>query len=173
KAEHLFSTSPAPVMDYLNKPIGKGLSVPGPLKPLVAMPTTAGTGSETTAVTILDVLSLKVKTGISHRYLRPSLAVIDPLNTVTLPPLATAYPGFDVLTHALESYTSRPYNARPRHKPDERPVYIGSNPISDLWCEKALEYTGRYLRRAVLNSMDVEARTYMALAATYAGIGFG
>ncbi len=173
KAANLFSNYPAPVMDYLNKPIGKGLSVPGPLKPLVAIPTTAGTGSETTAVAIMDVLSLKVKTGISHRYLRPSLAIIDPLNTVTLPPMATAYPGFDVLTHALESYTSRPYNARPRHKPDERPVYIGSNPISDLWCEKALEYTGRYLRRAVLNGMDVEARTYMALAATYAGIGFG
>jgi alcohol dehydrogenase class IV len=173
KAANLFTTYPAPLSDYLNKPIGKGLPVPGPLKPLVAMPTTAGTGSETTAVTILDVLSLKVKTGISHRFLRPSLAVIDPLNTVTLPPLATAYPGFDVLTHALESYTSRPYNARPSHKPADRPVYIGSNPISDMWCEKALEYTGRYLRRAVLNGMDVEARTYMALAATYAGIGFG
>jgi alcohol dehydrogenase class IV len=173
KAANLFTTYPAPLSDYLNKPIGKGLPVPGPLKPLVAMPTTAGTGSETTAVAILDVLALKVKTGISHRYLRPSLAVIDPLNTVTLPPMATAYPGFDVLTHALESYTSRPYDARPRHKPQERPVYIGSNPISDIWCEKALEYTGRYLRRAVLNGMDVEARTYMALAATYAGIGFG
>jgi hydroxyacid-oxoacid transhydrogenase len=173
KAANLFTTYPAPLSDYLNKPIGKGVPVPGPLKPLVAMPTTAGTGSETTAVTILDVLALKVKTGISHRYLRPSLAVIDPLNTVTLPPMATAYPGFDVLTHALESYTSRPYDTRPRHKPEERPVYIGSNPISDIWCEKALEYTGRYLRRAVLNGMDVEARTYMALAATYAGIGFG
>jgi hydroxyacid-oxoacid transhydrogenase len=173
KAANLFTTYPAPVMDYINKPIGKGLPVPGPLKPLVAIPTTAGTGSETTAVTILDVLSLKVKTGISHRFLRPTLAIIDPLNTVTLPPMATAYPGFDVLTHALESYTSRPYDARPRHKPDERPVYVGSNPISDLWCEKALEYTGRYLRRAVLNGMDVEARTHMALAATYAGIGFG
>src|SRR6266852_8568699 len=173
KAANLFTSYPAPVMDYVNKPIGKGLPVPDPLKPLVAIPTTAGTGSETTAVTIMDVLALKVKTGISHRYLRPTMAIIDPLNTVTLPPMATAYPGFDVLTHALESYTSRPYDARPRHKPDERPVYIGSNPISDLWCEKALEYTGRYLCRAVLNGMDVEARTYMALAATYAGIGFG
>ncbi|HVB24584.1 MAG TPA: hydroxyacid-oxoacid transhydrogenase [Ktedonobacteraceae bacterium] len=173
KAANLFTTYPAPVLDYVNKPIGKGLPVPGPLKPLVAIPTTAGTGSETTAVTIMDVLSLKVKTGISHRYLRPTMAIIDPLNTVTLPPMATAYPGFDVLTHALESYTSRPYDARPRHTPEERPVYVGSNPISDLWCEKALEYLGRYLRRAVLNGMDVEARTYMALAATYAGIGFG
>jgi hydroxyacid-oxoacid transhydrogenase len=121
----------------------------------------------------MDILSLKVKTGISHRYLRPTVAIIDPLNTVTLSPMATAYPGLDVLTHEFESYTSRPYDARRRQKPDERPVYIGSNPISDLWCEEALEYTGRYLRRAVLNGMDVEARTYMALAATYAGIGFG
>jgi hydroxyacid-oxoacid transhydrogenase len=173
KAANLFSTYPAPLMDYVNKPIGKGVPVPGPLKPLVAIPTTAGTGSETTAVAIMDILDLKVKTGISHRYLRPTMAIIDPLNTVTLPPKATAYPGFDVLTHALESYTSRPYDTRPRHKPEERPVYIGANPISDLWCEKALEYTGRYLRRAVINGMDVEARTYMALAATYAGIGFG
>ena len=132
KAANLFTTYPAPVLDYINKPIGKGLPVPGPLKPLIAIPTTAGTGSETTAVAVLDVLALKVKTGISHRTLRPTLAIIDPLNTVTLPPMATAYPGFDVLTHALESYTSRPYNARPRHKPDERPVYIGSNPVSDL-----------------------------------------
>lgn len=173
KAANLLSCYPAPVMDYINKPIGKGAPVPGPLKPLVALPTTAGTGAETTANAIMDVLALKVKTGISHRFLRPTLAIIDPLNTVTLPPMATAYPGFDVLTHALESYTSRPYNTRPRHKPEERPVYIGSNPVSDLWCEKALEYTGSYLRRAVLNGMDVEARTYMALASTYAGIGFG
>jgi hydroxyacid-oxoacid transhydrogenase len=173
KAANLLSTYPAPIMDYINKPVGKGLPVPGPLKPLVAIPTTAGTGSETTAMAILDVLSLKVKTGISHRFLRPTFALIDPLNTVTLPPMATAYPGFDVLTHALESYTSRPYDARPKYKPDERPVYVGSNPISDLWCEKALEYAGHYLRRAVLNGMDVEARTYLALAATIAGIGFG
>lgn len=173
KAANLFTSYPAPLMDYVNKPIGKGLPVPGPLKPLVAIPTTAGTGSETTAVAIMDVLALKLKTGISHRYLRPTLAIIDPLNTVTLPPMATAYPGFDVLTHALESYTSRPYNARPQHLPDQRPVYVGSNPISDMWSEKALEYLGHYFRRAVLNGMDVEARTYMALAATYAGIGFG
>ncbi len=173
KAANLFTNYPAPVLDYVNKPIGKGLPVPGPLKPLVAIPTTAGTGSETTAVAVMDVLSMKVKTGISHRFLRPTLAIIDPLNTVTLPPMATAYPGFDVLTHALESYTSRPYNARPQHKPEERPVYVGSNPVSDMWCEKALEYLGRYFRRAVLNGMDVEARTHMALAATYAGIGFG
>ena len=173
KAANLFTTYPAPLADYLNKPIGAGKPIPGPLKPLVALPTTAGTGSETTAVAVLDVLELHVKTGISHRYLRPSLAIVDPLNTVTLPPMATAYPGFDVLTHALESYTSRPYDARPRHSPDERPVYVGRNPVSDLWCEKALEYLGRSLRRAVMNGYDMQARSDLALAATYAGIGFG
>jgi hydroxyacid-oxoacid transhydrogenase len=173
KAANLFTTYPAPLNDYLNKPIGKGVPVPGPLKPLVAIPTTAGTGSETTAVAVLDVLSLHVKTGISHRFLRPALAIVDPLNTVTLPPAATAYPGFDVLTHALESFTSRPYNARPRHQPDQRPVYVGRNPVSDMWCEKALEYLGRSLRRAVLNGYDMDARSDLALAATYAGIGFG
>jgi hydroxyacid-oxoacid transhydrogenase len=173
KAANLFTTYPAPLTDYLNKPIGQGLPIPGPLKPLVAIPTTAGTGSETTAVAVLDILSLHVKTGISHRFLRPTLAVVDPLNTVTLPPMATAYPGFDVLTHALESFTSRPYDARPRHSPEQRPVYVGRNPVSDLWCEKALEYLGRSLRRAVLNGYDMEARTDLALAATYAGIGFG
>lgn len=173
KAANLFTSYPAPLTDYLNQPIGKGLPVPGPLKPLVAIPTTSGTGSETTAVAVLDLLKQHVKTGISHRFLRPTLAVVDPLNTVTLPPMATAYPGFDVLTHALESFTSRPYDARPRHKPDQRPVYVGRNPVSDLWCEKALEYLGRSLRRAVLNGYDMDARFDLALAATYAGIGFG
>jgi alcohol dehydrogenase class IV len=173
KAANLFTTYPAPLFEYLNKPIGNGSPVPGPLKPLVAIPTTAGTGSETTAVAVLDILSLHVKTGIQHRYLRPSLAIVDPINTVTLPRAATAYPGFDVLTHALESFTSRPYDARPKHLPDERPVYVGRNPISDLWCEKALEYLGRSLRRGVMNGYDMAARTDLALAATYAGIGFG
>lgn len=173
KVVNLLTTYPAPLLDYVNKPIGKGLPVPGPLKPHIAVPTTAGTGSETTAVAVLDILALRVKTGISHRYLRPSLGIVDPLNTLTCPPMVTAAAGLDVLTHAVESYTTRPYNARPKYNPAERPAYIGANPLSDIWCEKAIEYVGRYLRRAVMNGLDLEARTYMALAATIAGIGFG
>ncbi|MBI2017104.1 MAG: iron-containing alcohol dehydrogenase [Candidatus Rokubacteria bacterium] len=174
KAMNLFTTHPAPLTDYLNRPVGQGKPVPGPLKPLVAIPTTAGTGSESTPVLVLDLLAMKLKTGISHRYLRPSLALIDPLNTVSMPAAVTAASGCDVLSHAIESFTARPYHTRPRPaSPAERPGYIGSNPISDLWSEKAIELCGRYLRQAVLNGYDLEARTAMLMASTFAGIGFG
>ena len=114
-----------------------------------------------------------VKAGISHRLLRPSLGIVDPLNTLTAPPEVTAAAGCDILTHAIESYTTRPYDTRPKHFPPDRPVYIGANPASDVWCEKAIEYVAKYLRRAVLNGLDLEARVHLALAATYAGMGFG
>ena len=173
KAMNLLTTYPARVLDYINKPVGRGLPVPGALRPLVAVPTTAGTGSETTAVAVTHVVDQNVKAGISHRLLRPALGIVDPLNTVTAPPEVTAAAGCDILTHAIESYTTRPYNARPKHHPPDRPAYIGANPASDIWCEKAIEYVGRYLRRAVLNGHDLDARTHLALAANYAGIGFG
>jgi len=173
KAMNLLTTHPARVLDYINRPVGRGLAVPGPLRPLIAVPTTAGTGSETTAVAVTHVVDQNVKAGISHRLLRPALGLVDPLNTVTVPPEVTAAAGCDILTHAIESYTTRPYNARPKHHPPDRPAYIGANPASDIWCEKAIEYVGRYLRRAVLNGHDLEARVHLALAANYAGIGFG
>ena len=96
-------------MDYINEPIGEGRAPGGPLKPLVAIPTTAGTGSESTAMCVLDVLSMKVKTGISHWRLRPTLAIVDPLLTMTLPPEVTAASGMDIVCHAVESYTARWY----------------------------------------------------------------
>jgi hydroxyacid-oxoacid transhydrogenase len=174
KAMNLFSTYPADLYDYVNKPIGKGKPVPGTLKPLIALPTTAGTGSETTAVIVLDLLDLHLKTGISSNYVRPSMAIVDPLNTLTMTPEVTASSGLDVFTHAAESFTIKPYNMRPRPaNPAQRGAYIGSNPISDLWSEKAVEWTGRYLRRAVYNGNDLEARTYMAMGSTFAGIGYG
>jgi len=173
KAVNLLTCYPAPLLDYINKPVGKGKPVPGPLKPLIAVPTTAGTGSETTAVAVTHVIDQNVKAGVSHRLLRPALGVVDPLNTLTAPSEVTAAAGADILTHAIESYTTRPYSARPKHHPPDRPAYIGANPASDIWCEKAIEYVGRYLRRAVLNGLDLEARVHLALAANYAGIGFG
>jgi hydroxyacid-oxoacid transhydrogenase len=174
KAMNLFGTYPADLLDYINVPIGKGKPVPGPLKPLVALPTTAGTGSEATTVIVLDLLDLKVKTGISHYYIRPTMAIIDPLNTLSMPPMVTAATGMDVLTHAIESFTAVPFQSRPKPKsPAQRPPYIGSNLIADLWSYRAIELGGKYLRRATLLPMDLEARYYMMAGSTFAGIGFG
>jgi hydroxyacid-oxoacid transhydrogenase len=174
KAANLYSTYPADFFDYVNAPVGRGLPVPGPLKPLIAIPTTAGTGSETTGVAIFDFVSRKVKTGIAHRYLKPTLGIIDPDNTRTLPPAVAASAGLDVLSHALESYTAIPFNQRPKPaRPIERPAYQGSNPISDIWSLRALEICAASLPRAVADPSDDEARGQMLLAAAMAGIGFG
>lgn len=174
KAMNLYATYPADLYDYINAPIGKGRPVPGPLKPLFAVPTTSGTGAEISPTLVLDLLELRVKTGIAHPFLCPTMAIVDPENLLCVPPEVTAATGCDIFTHAVESFTNRPYNTRPRVKdPSLRPIYIGANPISDMWCEKAIEWVGKYLRRAVFNGSDLEARTYLAIAATFAGIGFG
>jgi hydroxyacid-oxoacid transhydrogenase len=174
KVANLYSCHPADLLDYVNPPIGKGLPVPGPLKPLVAVPTTAGTGSETTGVAIFDLIEMHAKTGIASRLLKPTLGLIDPENTRTLPPLAAAATGLDVLSHALEAYTAMPYNQRPAPgRPLMRPAYQGSNPISDIWSIEALRLAARCLPRAVDDPSDDEARAGMILAACYAGIGFG
>jgi hydroxyacid-oxoacid transhydrogenase len=174
KAANLYSTYPADFLDYVNAPIGKGKPVPGPLKPLVAVPTTAGTGSETTGVVIFDLVEMHAKTGIAHRHLKPTLGLIDPENTRSMPPMVAASTGLDVFVHALESYTTMPFTRRPRpERPLLRPAYQGSNPISDLWSAEAIRVAARYLPRAVEDPEDDEARFRMLLAASYAGIGFG
>ena len=174
KAMNLLSTNEGTVLTYLNPPIGEGRAPTRPLKPLIAVPTTAGTGSESTAVCVVDVLALRVKTGMGNPALRPRLAIVDPSTTLTLTPEVTASSGMDILCHALESYTAIPFDGRPRHVPGmPRPVYNGSNPISDLWATRALELLGQWFRRAVNDPDDVAARDGMMQAATYAGIGFG
>lgn len=175
KVANLYTNYPPDdFLDYVNPPIGKGLPVPGPLRPLFAIPTTAGTGSETTGVAIFDFEEMHAKTGISHRGLRPTLGLVDPDNTRTLPPLIAASTGLDVLTHALESYTAIPFNRRTRpERPTLRPTYQGSNPVSDIWSLQALRMVEKYLVRAVEDPKDDEARSSMLLAASYAGFGFG
>src|SRR5438876_4633987 len=174
KAANLYSTYPADFLDYMNAPIGKGRPAPGPLKPLIAVPTTAGTGSETTGVAIFDYTPLHAKTGIAHRRLKPMLGILDPENTRSMPPQVAATSGFDVLSHAIESYTAIPFHQRPRpERPVLRPAYQGSNPISDVWSLEALRWVSRYFVRAVENPDDDEARQKMQLAASYAGVGFG
>jgi hydroxyacid-oxoacid transhydrogenase len=174
KAANLYSTWPADFLEYVNAPIGRGKPVPGPLKSLVAIPTTAGTGSETTGVAIFDMVSRKLKTGIAHRYLKPTLGLVDSDNTRTQPAAVAASAGLDVLSHALESYTALPFNQRPKPaRPLERPAYQGSNPISDIWSMQALRMVNRFLVRAFDDTSDDEARANMLLAASYAGVGFG
>jgi hydroxyacid-oxoacid transhydrogenase len=174
KAANLYACWPADFLDYVNPPIGKGKPVPGPLKPLIAIPTTAGTGSETTGVAIFDYKPLHAKTGIAHRRLKPTLGIVDPENTRTLPAAVAASSGLDVLSHAIESFTAISYKERPRPgRPILRPAYQGSNPISDIWSMEALRMTAKYLRRAVADPSDDEARANMMLAAAYAGVGFG
>ncbi len=174
KIANLYATHPADLLAYVNKPIGEGRQIPGPVKPLIAVPTTAGTGSETTGVAIFDLLELKVKTGISHRYLRPNFGILDPNNTKTMPPLVAASTGLDVLCHAIESLTAVPFDKRPAPEhPTLRPPYQGSNPISDMWSSKAVEMVASNIVRAMNDPDDTEARSAMLLASAYAGIGFG
>ena len=174
KAANLYLTHPADFMTYVNPPIGKGTPVPGPLKPLVAVPTTAGTGSETTGVAIFDLVEMKAKTGIAHRALRPAKGIIDPNNTRSLPKLVAACTGLDQLTHSLESLTALPFHQRPAPEhPKLRPAYQGSNPISHIWASHAAEMISQNLVRVIEDPSDIEARGEVLLAATYAGIGFG
>jgi hydroxyacid-oxoacid transhydrogenase len=174
KVANLIVSHRAAVMAYVNPPLGEGRKPPAPLRPHLAVPTTSGTGSEATTVAVLDIPEQKLKTGISHRYMRPTQALVDPELTRTLRPEVTSSAGLDVVCHAAESYISLPYDQRPRPaSPDERPPYQGANPVSDVWSAKALEYGGRFLRRAVADRDDVEARGAMMLAATMAGVGFG
>ena len=175
KVANLYSTYPTDnFLDYVNPPIGKGIPVPGELKPLFAVPTTSGTGSETTGVAIFDLEEMHAKTGIAHRRLKPTLGIVDPDNTKTLPPMVAASTGLDVLTHAVESYTAMPFDQRPKpERPNVRPAYQGSNPVSDIWSLEAMRMVSKYLIRAVEDPGDNEARGMMMLAATLAGVGFG
>ena len=175
KAVNLYTSyPPADFLDYVNPPIGKGLPVPGPLKPLFAIPTTAGTGSETTGVSIFDFSRMHAKTGIASRRLKPTLGLLDPDNTRSMPSQVAASSGLDILSHAIESYTALPYTERPYpDRPAVRPAYQGSNPISDVWSLQALRMVAQYIVRAVEDPSDDEARANMLLAASYAGVGFG
>ena len=175
KAVNLYTTyPPADFLDYVNPPIGKGLPVPGPLKPLMAIPTTAGTGSETTGVAIFDLRRMHAKTGIANRRLKPTLGYLDPENIRTVPPQVAASTGLDILSHAVESFTAAPFTSRPHPgRPALRPAYQGSNPISDIWALEAMRIVSRYLVRIVDDPSDDEARASMLLAASYAGVGFG
>jgi alcohol dehydrogenase class IV len=173
KAANLYATHPAEFMTYVNAPIGGGQRVPGPLKPHIACPTTSGTGSETTGIAIFNLTEINAKTGIISRRLMPTVALIDPEVTATLPRSVIAASGFDCMSHALESLTARPWPRRLNPaRGANRPVSQGANPFSDGLATEALKGVGKYLVRAVSDASDVEARTEMMYAAMLAGIAF-
>ena len=173
KAANLYATHPAEFLTYVNAPIGEGRKVPGALLPHIACPTTSGTGSETTGISIFNLRAINAKTGIISRRLIPTIALIDPDVTRTLPAMAIAATGFDCMSHALESITSRPYTRRASPATGvDRPVSQGANPFSDLLAAEALGIVGKFLVRAVNDQTDHEARTEMMYAAMLAGIAF-
>jgi len=151
--------------------IGGDDKIPGPVFPLICVPTTSGTGSEVSAALVLTDSNIKLKVGILSNYLRPRVAVVDPMLTVSCPPKVTADSGIDALTHAIEAYTAVDNETFPL-PPGERTVYQGRHPMGDLLAEKAIQSIGKYLRRAVADGKDLEAREGMALAATLAGMAF-
>src|SRR5215831_2475684 len=173
KAANLYATHPAEFMSYVNAPIGGGQKVPGPVKPHIACPTTSGTGSETTGIAIFNLTEINAKTGIISRRLVPTVALVDPSVTLTLPRNVVAASGFDCMSHALESLTARPWPRRLNPaRGSARPVSQGANPFSDGLATEALKGVGRYLVRAIDDASDSEARTEMMYAAMLAGIAF-
>ncbi|MBL6932427.1 MAG: iron-containing alcohol dehydrogenase [Rhodospirillales bacterium] len=173
KIANLLATYPDDLLAYVNAPIGKARPVPGPIKPHISCPTTCGTGSETTGVAVFDLVEQQVKTGISSVHLRPGLALVDPVTTHSLPAGVIAATGFDVLTHAIESFTARAYTTRPKPALGARPPYQGNNPFSDIGSEAAIRIGGTYLVDAVNDPDNIEARHQLMFAATLAGQAFG
>jgi alcohol dehydrogenase class IV len=174
KVANLLANWPAEIIEYVNAPLGAAREVPGPLKPHIACPTTFGTAAETTGIAVFDLTDLEVKSGIVSRYIRPTLGLLDPTGLYHLPPLVVAANGFDVLSHAIESYTARPFTARSRPAtPSARPLSQGANPYGDLACLEAVRIAARHLEAAVNDPADRPARDRLMFAGLLAGIGFG
>ena len=145
--------------------------IPGPIAPLICVPTTAGTGSEVTAASVLTDRERQMKVGVLSNYMRPRLAIVDPQLTYSCPPKVTADSGIDALTHAIEAYTAID-NADFPLPAGERTVYQGRHPLGECLAEKAIGLVGRHLAQAVEAPHDAAAREGMALAALTAGLAF-
>lgn len=143
--------------------------VPGPTLPLIAIPTTAGTGSEVTPIAVLTDVENHLKVGISDNYLRPAVALLDPELTVKLPAYVTACTGIDALSHAIEAYTAKEY----KYIQSNTPVLSqGANPISDALAIEAITLIAQNLTYAVQQGNNVEARSNMMLGSLLAGMAF-
>jgi len=145
--------------------------VPGPVKPLICIPTTAGTGSEVSAAAVFTDTANHIKVSCLSPHLRPNFAIVDPLFTVSCPPKVTADSGIDALTHAIEGFCAVKNDDFPLPS-GEKTVYQGKNPMADAMASETFRLVGRFLRRAVKDGNDLEARDGMALAATLGGLAF-
>lgn len=145
--------------------------LPGPVMPVICVPTTSGTGSEVSHAAAFTDTDNQVKVGLLSNYLRSRLSIVDPMLTVSCPPKVTADSGIDALTHAIEAYTAVDNVDFPL-PPGEKSAYQGKNPLGDVNAEKAIRLCGQYLRRAVHDGKDLDAREGMSLAATSAGLAF-
>ncbi len=174
KAALVYLRYPATFTTYFGKPAGDGVAVPGPVLPHVACPTTSGTGSEMTGLSVIRLEDLNTKFVIASPHIMPQEAIVDPQTTDSLPSTVVAASGFDCLSHAIECYTSRAYSRWPKvASPTARVQIQGANPWSDLGAREALQLVGRYLERGVADAGDREARDSLMWAATLAGMAFG
>lgn len=174
KAALILASYPGDIMEYFAPPVGAGKTVPGPILPHIACPTTSGTGSECTSITVLRVNALNTKFVIAHPHLLPIEAIVDPQCCDSLPANVMASTGFDLCCHALECYTARAYTQHAAiADPMARQYIQGANPFSDLAAKEALGIVGKYLIRGVADASDHEARDQLMWGATLAGIAFG
>lgn len=161
-------------LDYFAPPVGQGKPISGPLLPHIACPTTSGTGSECTSISVLRVNSLDCKFVFASPCMLPDVAIVDPQCCDSLPATVVASTGFDLCCHALECYTARAYTEhRKIASPNARQYVQGVNPFSELGAREALNIVGRYLQRGVNDASDHEARDQLMWGATLAGIAFG
>jgi len=174
KAALLLATWGGDCIDYFAKPIGNGKPVPGPLLPHIACPTTSGTGSECTSITVLRINRLDTKFVIASPHLLPDEAIVDPACCDSLPANVVASTGFDLCCHALECWTARAYTQHAKvAEPAARQYVQGGNPFSEVGSREAMQIVGRYLERGVADASDREARDNLMWAASLAGIAFG
>jgi alcohol dehydrogenase len=145
--------------------------IPGPIATLIAVPTTAGTGSEVSHSAVLTDASTHIKVSTLSRWLRPTLAIVDPALTDTCPPKVTAESGIDALVHAIEAYTNRDYRELQNVDPQTK-AYSGSYPLTQLLAGEAMRLISHNLPLACREPSNRAARDEMALAATYAGMAF-
>ena len=174
KAGMVYALYPAEFTDYFGPPVGASRPVPGPLLPHIACPTTSGTGSECTSVSVVRLSALNTKFVLGSPHLLPEEALVDPACTDTLPSNIIASTGYDLMCHAIECYTAKAYTRWDRvADPNGRTLLQGANPWSDMSARRALEIVDEYLVRGVGDKADSEARDQLMWGATLAGMAFG